>query len=120
MNCKNDKPKRKATTRKAKTAPVLPIIKNDPWLEPHADAINGRHQDAIRKEAELTSACKDLVEFANAHQYFGMHRTADNGWVFREWAPNATAITLVGDFSQWQKLPKYQLKRLDNGVWELV
>jgi 1,4-alpha-glucan branching enzyme len=89
-------------------------------LEPHADAINGRHQDAIRKEAELTSACKDLVEFANAHQYFGMHRTADNGWVFREWAPNATAITLVGDFSQWQKLPKYQLKRLDNGVWELV
>jgi 1,4-alpha-glucan branching enzyme len=120
MNCKNDKPKRKATTRKAKTAPVLPIIKNDPWLEPHADAINGRHQDAIRKEAELTSACKDLVEFANAHQYFGMHRTADNGWVFREWAPNATAITLVGDFSQWQKLPKYQLKRLDNGVWELM
>jgi 1,4-alpha-glucan branching enzyme len=120
MNCKNDKPKRKATTRKAKTAPVLPIIKNDPWLEPHADAINGRHQDAIRKEAELTSACKDLVEFANAHQYFGMHRTADNGWAFREWAPNATAITLVGDFSQWQKLPKYQLKRLDNGVWELI
>jgi 1,4-alpha-glucan branching enzyme len=120
MNCKNDKPKKRTTSRKAKTAPVLPIIKNDPWLEPHADAINGRHQDAIRKEAELTSACKDLVEFANAHQYFGMHRTDDNGWVFREWAPNATAITLIGDFSQWQKLPKYQLQCLDNGVWEVV
>jgi 1,4-alpha-glucan branching enzyme len=120
MNCKNDKPKKRTTSRKAKTAPVLPIIKNDPWLEPHADAINGRHQDAINKEAELTSACKDLVEFANAHQYFGMHRTADNGWVFREWAPNATAICLVGDFSQWQKLPKYQLQRRDNGVWEII
>jgi 1,4-alpha-glucan branching enzyme len=120
MNCKNDKPKKRTTSRKAKTAPVLPIIKNDPWLEPHADAINGRHQDAINKEAELTSACKDLVEFANAHQYFGMHRTADNGWVFREWAPNATAICLVGDFSQWQKLPKYQLQCRDNGVWEII
>lgn len=33
---------------------VLKIIKNDPWLEPYADAINGRHQHAIEKEKELT------------------------------------------------------------------
>lgn len=34
---------------------TLNLIKNDPWLEPYADAINGRHQYAISKEAELTN-----------------------------------------------------------------
>ena len=29
---------------------VLNIIKNDPWLEPYADAINGRHQHVVEKE----------------------------------------------------------------------
>ena len=35
---------------------TLNLIKNDPWLEPYADAINGRHKHAAEKEAELTVA----------------------------------------------------------------
>ena len=104
-----------------KTAPkVLPILKNDPWLEPYADAITGRHNDAIRTEKRITSSCKTLKDFANAYKYFGLHRLDDGKWVFREWAPNATAITLVGDFSNWERNPKFSLKKLDNGVWEGV
>ena len=98
----------------------LAIYKNDPWLEPYAPAIGGRHQDVLRKEAELTSACGNLNDFANAHKYFGLHRVSPRGgWVFREWAPNATAITLIGDFSDWKVLPEYALKPIGNGVWEL-
>ena len=97
----------------------LNIIKNDPWLEPFSDAIEGRHNDAVNKERELTSNCKSLDQFANAYNYFGLHRTEKGGWVFREWAPNATEITLIGDFSRWKEYLKYRLKRLDNGVWEL-
>ena len=97
----------------------LNLVKNDPWLEPYSDAIEGRHNDAVKKERELTQACGSLPEFANAHNYFGLHRADDGGWVFREWAPNATGITLVGDFSRWKELVKYRLKRKDNGVWEL-
>ncbi len=26
---------------------TLNLIKNDPWLEPYAEAINGRHQYAV-------------------------------------------------------------------------
>lgn len=96
----------------------LPILKNDPWLEPFADAIIGRHEDAVRKEMELVADTGSLTDFANAHKYFGLHHTA-SGWVFREWAPNATDIVLIGDFSDWQELVKYRLKRLDNGVWEI-
>jgi 1,4-alpha-glucan branching enzyme len=120
MNRKIGKTKKTSSTRKSAAKKVLAILKNDAWLEPFSDAINGRHQDVIRKEAELTAQCKDLVDFANAHQYFGMHRTADGGWVFREWAPNATAITLIGDFSDWKEQDKYALSRLDNGVWEVT
>ena len=63
----------------------LNILKNDSWLAPYAAAIEGRHNDVIRKERELTSETGSLAEFANAHQYFGLHRTR-SGWVFREWA----------------------------------
>ena len=96
----------------------LNIIKNDPWLEPYADAITGRYQDAVNKERELVGKGGSLVDFANAHHYFGLHRTAE-GWVFREWAPNATDIVLIGDFTRWQEMAKYRLVRLENGVWEL-
>ena len=34
---------------------TLNLIKNDPWLEPFADAIAGRHQFVLDKEAELTN-----------------------------------------------------------------
>ncbi len=106
-----------AKTRK-RAPRVLPIIKNDPWLEPFADAINGRHADAINVEKRLTRQSGNLVDFANAHRYFGLHREASGEWVFREWAPNATAITLTGDFSDWKKQPAYALKNIGGGVWE--
>ena len=78
---------------------VLGLIKNDPWLEPYANAINGRHDFVLRKEKELTADGKtSLSDFADGYLYFGLHKT-DKGWVLREWAPNATKIVLVGTFS---------------------
>ena len=97
---------------------VLNIIKNDPWLEPYKDAITGRHQHVIDKEKELVGK-KTLSDFATGHLYFGLHHT-DKGWTFREWAPNATAIYLIGDFNEWKELPKFKLKKVKNsGNWEI-
>ncbi|MDE6514200.1 MAG: alpha amylase C-terminal domain-containing protein [Muribaculaceae bacterium] len=108
------------TTVKAKRKSRLKLIKNDPWLEPFAPAIEGRHQDAVNKEAELIAASGSLKDFANAYEYFGLHRTA-RGWVFREYAPNATAIYLIGDFNNWQPDEAYALKRVKGsyGDWEI-
>ncbi|MCH5221186.1 MAG: alpha amylase C-terminal domain-containing protein [Muribaculaceae bacterium] len=100
----------------------LKLIKNDPWLAPYANAIEGRYNDALRKERELTSSTGSLADFANAHNYFGLHRVDNGDWVFREWAPNATAIYLIGDFSDWKENEKYRLSRVGNhsdGIWEL-
>lgn len=98
---------------------TLNLIKNDPWLEPYSAAINGRHQHATDKEAELTdNGKKTLSDFATGYLYFGLHQTED-GWVFREWAPNATQIFLIGTFNDWKEEKKYSLKRKANGNWEI-
>lgn len=99
---------------------TLKLIKNDSWLEPYEAAIVGRHQFAIEKEAELTNnGEQSLSDFASGYLYFGLHRTKD-GWAFREWAPNATHIYMVGTFNNWKELPEYELKSLNNGVWEIL
>ena len=94
---------------------TLNIIKNDPWLEPYSDAIVGRHQHAIAKEQELAGK-KTLSDFASGYLYFGLHKE-DKGWVFREWAPNATHIYMVGTFINWVEKAAYKLKILKKGNW---
>ena len=97
----------------------LGILRNDPWLEPFAAAIEGRHADAEKKLEELTrNTGGSLVDFANAYKYYGLHRDT-NGWVFREYAPNATNIWLIGDFSNWEDLEQFRLTRLEDGTWEV-
>ena len=76
---------------------TLAIIKDDPWLEPFEQAIEGRHQDAVRKMKELTGGKHSLSDFANAYNYYGLHRQADGSWVLREWAPSATEIYVIGE-----------------------
>ena len=99
----------------------LAILKSDPWLEPFADAIIGRHNSVIEKLNDLTSATDgSLSNFANAHKYFGLHKNGRKGWVFREYAPNATDITLVGTFSDWQKKDEFRLSNIGDGVWEIT
>lgn len=97
---------------------ILPIIKSDPYLEPYAAAIYGRYEYFREMEQRLLKESRSLSEFASGYMYFGLHRLTD-GWVFREWAPNATAIFMIGDFNNWVKHPDYQLKKLQNGIWEL-
>lgn len=98
----------------------LKLILNDPWLEPFEGVINGRYQHTLDKEKELTEKGKQtLSDFASGYLYFGLHRI-DKGWTFREWAPNATDIYLMGDFNNWQEKKEYKLKRIkgtDN--WEI-
>ncbi|MCD8264692.1 MAG: alpha amylase C-terminal domain-containing protein [Tannerellaceae bacterium] len=98
----------------------LNLVANDPWLAPFEPAIEGRYQYALAKEKQLTNKGKiTLSDFASGYLYFGLHKT-DKGWVFREWAPNATAIYLIGTFNNWAKEEQYRMTRLQNGIWEIT
>lgn len=98
---------------------MLKLIKNDPWLKPYAKAIEGRYNYVEHREKQLTgNGALSLSEFASGYQYFGLHKTAKS-WIFREWAPNATEIYLIGDFTDWKLLEEFKLNRISNGQWEI-
>lgn len=98
----------------------LEILRNDPWLEPFAPAIEGRHEDVLRKLNDITSGTAgSLTDFANAYKYFGLHKEKDGSWTFREYAPNATGICLIGTFNDWKETDDYRLTRLEGGSWEI-
>jgi 1,4-alpha-glucan branching enzyme len=97
----------------------LAIIRNDPWLEPYTQRINDWYWRAIHKEKDLINGNLTLKDFASGHLYFGLHRDRDS-WVFREWAPNAEKIFLIGDFSNWEERAENMLKKKNNGIWEII
>lgn len=97
----------------------LHLIKNDPWLEPYRKAIEGRYQYFTDKEYELTQEGSiSLKDFASGYLYFGLHLSKKK-WIFREWAPFATAIYLIGDFNHWEEKEEYKLSPIGQGVWEI-
>lgn len=98
---------------------TLPIYKSDSWLEPYANIINDRHKKILNKLEEIKTDFGSLTDFATAHEYYGLHQT-QQGWTFREWAPNATQIFIIGEFSNWQEKPEYQLQRIEFGNWEIT
>ena len=103
-------------TKKVQEPKHLKIVERDPYLQPYESALQGRYDYAVRKEAELTGG-KPLAEWATGYLYFGLHHTPE-GWVLREWAPNATAIYIKGDMNNWSKDENYRLQSVGNGVWE--
>ncbi|MDZ7696800.1 MAG: alpha amylase C-terminal domain-containing protein [Deltaproteobacteria bacterium] len=97
----------------------LPLIEKDPYLKPFERDLTRRIQLILDTEARLTRHAGDLRRFASGHEYFGLHQTGDE-WVFREWAPNATALFLIGDMTGWREFSEFALNRIDDhGVWEI-
>ena len=95
------------------------MIDADSYLQAHRPALVRRLANIQGMRQRITEGRMDLLDLASGHEYFGLHQTAE-GWAFREWAPNATAIYLVGDFSGWREDRAFALSRLtDDGQWEI-
>ncbi len=65
---------------------------------------------------------KDFIKNFNsgitseAYKYFGSFLKGDST-VFRVWAPNAAAVSVVGDFNNWDGGAN-PMKRSEGGIWE--
>ena len=90
----------------------------DPYLEPFEEAIEARHK-RIMDARDQFSVDGSLSEGLNNHLYYGLHRTDDGGWVFREWAPHANRIYLIGEFNNWKRTSAYALSPTGSGNWEI-
>ena len=68
---------------------------------------------------------KDYQAFKNgtnyhAHDLFGAHETTvrgKNGVAFKVWAPNASAVSVVGDFNGWSESDGKMRRVPDTDVW---
>ena len=97
----------------------LRFLENDPHLRPYENIIRRRFARSLEMEKKLTQEKMSLAEFAAGHEYFGLN-LCGNEWIFREWAPNATAIFLVGDMTDWKEKKAFALERInEEGVWEI-
>ncbi len=102
-------------------APTPPpqIYETDPYLMPYKETIDGRHKEIERLRHHIAPD-GNIADKVNNHLYYGLHRMADGSWVFREWAPSANRIYLIGEFNNWKRLPSYELKPVGGGNWELT
>jgi 1,4-alpha-glucan branching enzyme len=96
------------------------LLKIDAWLEPYAQHLENRLIQLDRRRKALAGPGETLADVAQAHCYFGLQRSA-RGWLFREWAPNANALFLIGEFSNWQEQPQWALQPVATreGCWEI-
>jgi 1,4-alpha-glucan branching enzyme len=95
------------------------FIAQDPYLKPYEAVIAKRMAHIRQMVKRLVPNGRTLAEFASGHEYYGLH-FHDGQWIFREWAPNATAIHLIGPFSQWRTRDDLALQRINNrGDWEI-
>ena len=67
----------------------------------------------------VTKSSGSLYEFAGIYKTLGLHYSPeDKGWYYREWAPNAYALYLCGDFNWWDR-HSHPLKRNTQNYWEI-
>ena len=90
----------------------------DSWLVPFSGTIDRRRAliESRRRQIAGDGTLRDAV---NNHLYYCLH-VEDGRYAFREWAPNATAIYVIGDFNNWRKSEEWRMQPVGGGNWELL
>ena len=83
------------------------ILELNPQLKNFEHDIQLRMDLYHNTKKRLLGDGKSLKEFANAHHYFGIHHL-NGSWVYREWAPSAYQLYLMGDFNNSVQSPLCQ------------
>src|SRR3954452_17855184 len=116
------------TTTTAAVTPSAPdrtdgtrLVDGDPYLEPFADALRERYayyKSALNKINQHGGLLGDISQ---GHRYYGFNRGElwdKPGVWYREWAPGALQLRLIGDFNDWDRFG-HPLVRDEWGVWSL-
>ena len=93
----------------------LALIVDDPWLEPYRSAIQSRRDHFLSVLGNQT-----LRALSNLHRQNGLlYNKEQSCWTYREYAPRAHAVSLVGDFNNWDSQANPCTKD-DQGHWHLT
>ena len=97
------------------------LIDLDPWLKNYEQPLRERHHyyEALAMRFNATGGL--LGSISQGHRYFGFNRGelfGKPGVWYREWAPGALQLRLIGDFNNWDRYGN-PLVRDEFGVWSL-
>ncbi len=95
------------------------IVALDPWLAPYAQKLRDRYAHYLWVKSKVDDTGGLMGSVSQGHHYFGFNRGTQAGaagvW-YREWAPAAQALFLIGDFNQWNRGAN-PLVRDEWGIW---
>jgi 1,4-alpha-glucan branching enzyme len=97
------------------------LVAGDPWLQPYTEALRARYAYYRSALAQIDDNGGLLGAISQGHKYFGFTRGLlwnKPGTWYREWAPAALQLRLIGDFNNWDRFG-HPLVRDQWGVWGL-
>lgn len=95
------------------------IVQDDPWLSPYQNEISNLIERFNHLLNNINKSFKSLKNFSNAYRYLGINYSRkENGWYYREWAPEANSLSITGDFNNWNRT-SHQLAKSRDGLWEI-
>lgn len=97
----------------------IALVQDEPWISDYESIIvdrKNRFDEALR---HIEDANGSLLEFSRIHEFYGIHfEPMRNGWVYREWAPEAFHLNFFGDFNGWDRY-SHPMKKGKRGDWEI-
>src|SRR5271155_1368148 len=97
------------------------LIARGPWLAPHATHLAERCAYLKAAVARLNATGGPLGEVSQGHHHFGFNRGelwGKPGVWYREWAPGAVQLRVIGDFNAWDRYA-CPMVRDTFGIWSL-
>ncbi len=93
------------------------LIELDPLLKPYASQLRERFKQYLYFKSTIEKTGGVLGEISQGHGYFGFSRGESGVW-YREWAPAAHSLSLIGDFNDWNRHAN-PMSIDDWGIWHL-
>ncbi|MFM2251305.1 MAG: hypothetical protein RLZZ358_2235 [Bacteroidota bacterium] len=95
------------------------LLDEETWLQPYMEVIQRRRTRFQAAYSAITDYAGSIGEFASSHEYYGIQvDPIRKGWTYREWAPHAQALYLIGDFNGWNRT-SHPLRKNSRGDWEI-
>ncbi len=99
--------------------PIPGLVMADSWLSPYTRQIKDRQRMFDFRLKRIRERFGTLLDCSLGWNYYGITRDKDTGeWIYREWAPGARSLSLIGDFNQWDR-ESHPMVRNARGVWEI-
>ncbi len=94
------------------------IVQEDPWLTPYIKSIQDRYEQYKNLLTDINRSYKSLKKFSAYRERGITYSKKDKGWHYREWAPEAYSLSIIGDFNDWNRT-SHPLTKSENGIWEV-